>query len=192
VQNLDAGVTITNLYVGETEIAKSGGANWSVSGGKTVVLKKAYLATLDVGDTVFTAKASDGLTVSFTVTVSDSTTGNRVTPESMIFDVNPEGANYKNATLVVTPETEGSTITGLFFVNEEEIGADTELPQTVEGIGTIWSVTDGLTATIYVEPFVTIMTSDGEFEPGTGQVYFTMSDESRAYFIGTMEDTRNA
>lgn len=192
MQNLDAGVTITNLYVGETEIAKSGGANWSVSGGKTVVLKKAYLATLDVGDTVFTAKASDGLTVNFTVTVSDSTTGNRVTPDSMIIDINPEGANHKNVVMVVTPETEGATITGLFFVNEEEIGADAELPQTFEGIGTIWSVTDGLTATVYVEPLVTIMTSDGEFEPGTGQAYFTMSDESRAYFIGTMEDTRNA
>lgn len=192
MQNLEAGVTITNLYVGTTEIAKSGGANWSVSGGKTVVLKKAYLATLDVGDTVFTAKASDGLTVSFTVTVSDSTTGNRVTPDSVIFDVNPEGANYKDVVMVVTPETDGATITGLFFVNEDDIGADPELPQTVEGIGTIWSVKDGLTATVYVEPFVTILTSDGSFEPGTGQLYFSMSDDSRAYFIGTMEDTRNA
>ena len=73
MKNLDAGKTITNLYIGETEIAKSGGANWSVSGGDTVVLKKAYLATLSVGETTFTAKMTDGLTVTFKVTVSDTT-----------------------------------------------------------------------------------------------------------------------
>ena len=72
VSNLDEGKTITKLYIGDTEIAKSSGANWSVSGGNTVVLKKAYLATLDVGEIVFTAKMTDGLTVTFTVTVTDS------------------------------------------------------------------------------------------------------------------------
>lgn len=73
MSNLDAGKTITNLFIGETEIAKNSGANWSVSGGKTIVLKKAYLATLDVGETTFTAKMTDGLTVTFKVTVSDTT-----------------------------------------------------------------------------------------------------------------------
>lgn len=69
---LETGQTITKLYIGETEIAKSGGANWSVSGGDTIVLKKAYLATLDAGGITFTAKMSDGLTVTFTVRVLDS------------------------------------------------------------------------------------------------------------------------
>jgi len=73
VSNLDAGKTITNLYIGASEIQKASGANWSVSGGNKIVLKKAYLATLDVGETTFTAKMTDGLTVTFKVTVSDTT-----------------------------------------------------------------------------------------------------------------------
>lgn len=73
MSNLDSGKTITNLFIGTTEIQKSSGANWSVSGGKTIVLKKAYLATLAVGETTFTAKMTDGLTVTFKVTVSDTT-----------------------------------------------------------------------------------------------------------------------
>lgn len=73
MSNLDSGKTITNLFIGTSEIPKSSGSNWSVSGGKTIVLKKAYLATLDVGETTFTAKMTDGLTVTFKVTVSDTT-----------------------------------------------------------------------------------------------------------------------
>ena len=73
MSNLDSGKTITNLYIGTTEISKNSGANWSVSGGKTIVLKKAYLATLNVGETTFTAKMTDGLTVTFKVNVSDTT-----------------------------------------------------------------------------------------------------------------------
>lgn len=190
MQNLDAGVTITNLYVGETEIAKSGGANWSVSGGKTVVLKKAYLATLDVGDTVFTAKMTDGLTVSFTVTVSDSTPeGNQVTPDSVIFDVNPEGANYKNATLVVTPVTEGATISKLFSVGDhgEE---DFEIPETIDDVGLLWSA-DGDTMTLYAEGFVALNTLL-ESDPGTSDWYLLLSDDSTAPFTITFEDTQNA
>ena len=73
MSNLDAGKTITSLYIGETEIVKNSGANWSVSAGKTIVLKKSFLATLDAGEVTFTAKMTDGLTVTFKVTVSDTT-----------------------------------------------------------------------------------------------------------------------
>ena len=73
MSNLDEGKTVTKLYIGTDEIPKSSGSNWSVSGGNTVVLKKAYLATLDAGETTFTAQLTDGLTVTFKVTVSETT-----------------------------------------------------------------------------------------------------------------------
>lgn len=73
MSNLDEGKTITKLFIGTTEVSKNSGSNWSVSGGKTIVLKKAYLATLSTGEVTFTANMTDGLTVTFKVTVSDST-----------------------------------------------------------------------------------------------------------------------
>lgn len=69
------GATVSKLFIGTMEIAKgTGGANWAVSD-NTVTLKKAYLATLAAGDTVFTLTFSAGNSATFTVTVSDSTPG---------------------------------------------------------------------------------------------------------------------
>ena len=50
---------------------KESGANWSVSGGTSVVLKKAYLAAFPVGIETFTAVTSAG-NVPFTVEIVES------------------------------------------------------------------------------------------------------------------------
>ena len=59
--------------IGETEIAKNNGANWTVSAAGVITLKTAYLDTLSEGDTVFTVVFSQGASASFTVAVSDTT-----------------------------------------------------------------------------------------------------------------------
>ena len=66
--------TVSKLYISDTEVAKNNGENWAVSGG-TVTLKKAYIATLEAGDTVFSLTFSAGNNANFTVTVTDTTPG---------------------------------------------------------------------------------------------------------------------
>lgn len=51
---------IDALLLDGEEVAKNGGANWSVSSGTTIVLKKAYLSAFGVGSVVFTAVTSSG------------------------------------------------------------------------------------------------------------------------------------
>ena len=64
---------VNKIYIGKTEVGKgSGGANWSLSSGM-ITLKKAYLATLDVGDTVFTITFTDDSDALFALTVTDTT-----------------------------------------------------------------------------------------------------------------------
>lgn len=65
------GQTITALLYNGAEVPKESGANWSVSGGTAVVLKKAYLAEFPVGIETFTAVTNTG-TVSFTVEIVES------------------------------------------------------------------------------------------------------------------------
>ncbi|MGM9917470.1 X2-like carbohydrate binding domain-containing protein [Anaerotignum sp.] len=65
------GQTITSLLRNGVEVPKESGANWSVSGGTSVVLKKAYLATFPVGIETFTAVTNAG-DVSFTVEIAES------------------------------------------------------------------------------------------------------------------------
>lgn len=67
------GATVSKLYLGEDEVKKgSGGANWSVSDG-TITLKKAYLATLEEGENVFTFTFTKDNDVEVKITVEDST-----------------------------------------------------------------------------------------------------------------------
>lgn len=65
--------TVSKIYIGKTEVGKgSGGANWSLSSG-VITLKKAYLAALDVGETVFTITFTNDSDALFTLTVADTT-----------------------------------------------------------------------------------------------------------------------
>ena len=67
------GATVSKLFLGDTEVPKgSGGANWAVSDG-TITIKKAYLATLDEGDVVFTFKFTKDNDVDVTITIEDTT-----------------------------------------------------------------------------------------------------------------------
>lgn len=66
----EEGQTVDALLLDGVEVAKNSGANWSVSGGITVVLKKAYLAAFEVGTVVFTAVTSAG-EVPFEVTITE-------------------------------------------------------------------------------------------------------------------------
>lgn len=68
----NAGATINKLFIGETEVVKNSGANWSVSNG-VATIKKAYSATLNVGDITFTMTFSSGESVDFTITIKDTT-----------------------------------------------------------------------------------------------------------------------
>ena len=66
------GATVSKMYLDGSEVTKgSGGSKWSVSDG-TITLKKAYLATLEEGDNVFTFKFSKDNDVNVTITVEDS------------------------------------------------------------------------------------------------------------------------
>lgn len=67
----EEGQTVDALLLDGEEVAKNSGANWSVSGGVTVVLKKAYLTGFEAGTVVFTAVTSDG-EVPFEVTITES------------------------------------------------------------------------------------------------------------------------
>ncbi len=64
---------MSKLYIGETEVVKNSGANWSVSAEGVITIKKAYLATLDVGDVVFTVKFTKDNDVALTIKVEDTT-----------------------------------------------------------------------------------------------------------------------
>lgn len=63
--------TVDTLTLGGETVSKNNGVNWSVSGGLTITVKKAYLETLDNGAQEFTVTMSDDETVTFTVTVGD-------------------------------------------------------------------------------------------------------------------------
>ena len=64
---------MSKLFLGDTEVTKgSGGANWSVSDG-TITIKKAYLATLDMGVKTFTVKFTKDNDVDVKITISDTT-----------------------------------------------------------------------------------------------------------------------
>lgn len=65
------GETITSLLRNGVDVPKESGANWSVSGGTSVVLKKAYLAEFPVGIETFTAVTNTG-TVAFTIEIVES------------------------------------------------------------------------------------------------------------------------
>lgn len=68
---VEEGETIEALLLDGEEVAKNGGADWSVSSGTTIVLKKEYLASFDVGSVVFVAETSVG-EVPFEVTIIES------------------------------------------------------------------------------------------------------------------------
>lgn len=63
--------TIDALLLDGEEVAKNGGANWSVSSGTTIVLKRGYLVSFDIGSVVFVAETSAG-EVPFEVTITES------------------------------------------------------------------------------------------------------------------------
>ena len=62
---------VTALLHNGADVPKEGGANWSVSGGTAVVLKKAYLEKFPVGTETFTVTTSAGA-VEFTVEIVES------------------------------------------------------------------------------------------------------------------------
>lgn len=68
---VEEGETIDALLLDGEEVAKNGGTDWSVSSGTTIVLKKEYLASFDVGSVVFVAETSAG-EVPFEVTITES------------------------------------------------------------------------------------------------------------------------
>lgn len=70
----ESGITVTGLEIDSESVSKgSGGANWSVSGGNVVTIKKAYLATLTEGDHTVTLLFDSGSDAEATITVEDST-----------------------------------------------------------------------------------------------------------------------
>lgn len=117
------GATVSKLFIGTTEIAKgAGGANWAVSD-NTVTLKKAYLATLDAGNTAFTLTFSAGNSATFTVTVSDSTPVNSIAPSTADFDKNTSGEAY--ADVEATVSSTGTVTLSSVKNGESALTADT-------------------------------------------------------------------
>jgi len=66
------GGTVSKLYLGETEVSKNGGANWSLSNG-VITIKKEYLSTLSAGEKVFTVTFTKDNSCTLTITIEDTT-----------------------------------------------------------------------------------------------------------------------
>lgn len=67
------GATVSKLFIGKTEVVKDSGSNWSLSAEGVITIKKAYLATLDEGNTAFTVVFTKDNNCTVTVTIEDTT-----------------------------------------------------------------------------------------------------------------------
>lgn len=165
------GATVSKLYLGETEVPKgSGGANWSVSDG-TITIKKNYLSNLDEGDAVFTVKFTKDNDVNVTITVSDSTPQNSISPNTATFDLNTSGANYDDIELEATSLCDAS-VSKLFIGTTEIEKGESDAN---------WSESEG-TIVLKKEYLSTLSTGDATFT-----FKFTASNDVNVTV--TVEDT---
>ena len=67
------GGTVSKLYLGGTEVPKSG-TNWSLSNGE-ITIKKAYLSTLTAGEKAFTVTFTKDNSCTLTITIENTTAG---------------------------------------------------------------------------------------------------------------------
>lgn len=68
------GGTVSKLYLGETEVSKNSGTNWSLSNG-VITIEKEYLSTLTAGEKVFTVTFTKDNSCTLTITIEDTTAG---------------------------------------------------------------------------------------------------------------------
>lgn len=68
------GGTVSKLYLGETEVSKNSGTNWSLSNG-VITIEKEYLSTLTAGEKAFTVTFTKDNSCTLTITIEDTTAG---------------------------------------------------------------------------------------------------------------------
>lgn len=66
------GGTVSKLYLGETEVSKNSGTNWSLSNG-VITIEKEYLSTLTAGEKAFTVTFTKDNSCTLTITIEDTT-----------------------------------------------------------------------------------------------------------------------